>query len=54
MTSCGFEKVSRIQDSFYIGKRLLHVESMYALIQAIGYMKFQVEKESDGHIRGQE
>lgn len=57
MTSCGFEKVAQIQDSFFIGKRLLHVESMYALIQAIGYIKFQVEKESDGKcgiaLRGQ-
>lgn len=57
MASSGFEKVTQIQDSFFISEKLLHAESMYALIQAIGYIKFKVEKEFDGEygiaLRGQ-
>ena len=57
MASNGFEKVTQIQDSFFISEKLLHAESMYALIQAIGYIKFKVEKEFDGEygiaLRGQ-
>lgn len=59
MLSEGFKRVTPIQDSSVITDRLLHVNSVAGLIQAIGYIKWMVanskkEKEPYGVVfRGQ-
>ena len=44
MLSEGFNRVTPIQDSSVITDRLLHVNSVAGLIQAIGYIKYEVAK----------
>lgn len=44
MLSEGFKRVTPIQDSTIITDSLLHVNSVAGLIQAIGYIKYEVAK----------